>query len=142
MYLLSFVLFDLEFFWVAAKFDNMANLLQNPDFISKLSQEFFVSNNSTTWFKLKLRNGRLVDVTFLLTLHINWVKIINRTHYTFDFLIVGYIPGCNQRRKVISKYVKIGEFMLFADDAKNYIYAKSKKRRLLNWHDTHVNVFI
>lgn len=31
---------------------------------------------------------------------------------------------------------------MFLDDAKNYLYAKSKKRRLLNWHDIHVNVFI
>lgn len=91
---LSLTIFDKNLNKIAAKFDNMADLLYNPEFISKLSQEFFVSNNNaTTWFKLKLRNGRLVDITFLLTLHINWVKIINRTHYTFDFLIVGYTPG-------------------------------------------------
>lgn len=50
--------------------------------------------------------------------------------------------GCNQRRKVISEYVKIGDFTLFQDDAKDYLYGKSTKRRILNWRDIHVNVFI
>lgn len=92
---LSLTIFDKNLNKIAAKFDNMADLLYNPEFISKLSQEFFVSNNNaTTWFKLKLRNGRLVDITFLLTLHINWVKIINRTRFSYR----GIHPGRRQRR--------------------------------------------
>lgn len=50
--------------------------------------------------------------------------------------------GCNQRRKVISKYTQIGYFTLDLDDAKEYLYAKSTKRRILSWRDIHVNVFI
>jgi len=50
--------------------------------------------------------------------------------------------GCNQRRKVIPKYTRIGYFTLNLDDAKEYLYAKSTKRRILSWRDIHVNVFI
>lgn len=91
---LSLTIFDRNLNKIAGKFENMAELLHNPDFISKLSQEFFVSNNNdTTWFRLKLKNGRLETITFLLTLHINWVKIINKTFYSYDFIVVGYTPG-------------------------------------------------
>ncbi len=54
----------------------------------------------------------------------------------------GYYTGCNQRRKVIPKYTQIGYFTLNLDDAKEYLYAKSTKRRILSWRDIHVNVFI
>ena len=50
--------------------------------------------------------------------------------------------GCYQRKEVIRKYTQIGYFTLNPDDAKKYIYAKSNKRRILNWQDIHVNVFI
>jgi hypothetical protein len=50
--------------------------------------------------------------------------------------------GCYQRRKVIRKYTQIGYFTLNLDDAKEYLYAKSTKRRILSWRDIHVNVFI
>ena len=38
--------------------------------------------------------------------------------------------------------MKIGEFTLDRDDAKAYLYAKSKKHRILNWRDLFVNVYI
>lgn len=91
---LSLTIFDKNLHKISGKFKSMADLLCNPDFIAHLSQEFFVSNNNdTTWFKLKLKNGRLEAITFLLTLHINWVKIINKTFYSYDFIVVGYTPG-------------------------------------------------
>ena len=91
---LSLSIFDRNLNKIAGKFENMAELLHNPDFIAKLSQELYVSNNNdTTWFKLKLKSGRLAAITFLLTLHINWVKIINKTFCSYDFIIVGYTPG-------------------------------------------------
>ena len=57
-------------------------------------------------------------------------------------LLTIYNTGCNQRRKVIPKYTQIGCFTLNLDDAKEYLYAKSTKRRILSWRDIHVNVFI
>ncbi len=91
---LSLTIWDKNLNKIAGKFENMAELLHNPDFISKLSQEFFVSNDSkSTWFKLKIKNGKLAAITFSLTLHINWVKIINKTFYSYDFIVVGYTPG-------------------------------------------------
>ena len=50
--------------------------------------------------------------------------------------------GCNKRKEVIRKYTQIGYFTLNLDDAKEYLYAKSTKRRILSWRDIHVNVFI
>lgn len=91
---LSLTIWDKNLNKIAGKFENMAELLHNPDFISKLSQEFFVSNDSkSTWFKLKIKNGKLAAITFSLTLHINWIKIINKTFYSYDFIVVGYTPG-------------------------------------------------
>jgi Leu/Phe-tRNA-protein transferase len=45
-------------------------------------------------------------------------------------------------KEVIRKYTQIGYFTLNLDDAKEYLYAKSTKRRILSWRDIHVNVFI
>lgn len=91
---LSMLVRDEDFHNISGKFKNMTSLLNNPNFISKLSQEFYVStNNDITWFKAKLRTGKLVDFAFLLTLRINWVKIINKAHYSYDFIVVGYSPG-------------------------------------------------
>ena len=39
--------------------------------------------------------------------------------------------GCNKRKEVIRKYTQIGYFTLDLDDAKEYLYAKSTKRRIL-----------
>jgi len=50
--------------------------------------------------------------------------------------------GRNKRKEVIRKYTQIGYFTLNLDDAKEYLYAKSTKRRILSWRDIHVNVFI
>ncbi len=90
---LSLTIWDKNLNKISGKFKSMADLLRNPDFISKLSQELYVSYNDTTWLKLKLKNGRLETITFLLTLHVNWVKIINKTFYSYDFIVVGYTPG-------------------------------------------------
>lgn len=91
---LTLTIFDRNLNKICGKFQNMVDLLRNPEFISRLSQEFYAStNNETTWFKLKLKNGKLKDITFLLTLKVNWFYIINKTNYGYDFLIVGYTPG-------------------------------------------------
>ncbi len=91
---LDLIIFDSNLSKISGKFQNMADLLRNPEFISKFSQEIYASNNNeTTWFKLKLKNGKLLGTTFLLTLKVNWVNIINLTYYDYDFIVVGYTPG-------------------------------------------------
>ena len=91
---LTLTIFDRNLNKICGKFQNMVDLLRNPEFISRLSQEFYASiNNETTWFKLKLKSGKLKEITFLLTLKVNWFYIINKTNYGYDFLIVGYTPG-------------------------------------------------
>ncbi len=86
---------------ISGKFESVADLLGNPEFISKLSQELYVcDSNETTWFKLKLRNGKLVSITFLFSFHLNWVKIINKTYFSYDFIVIGYTPGDGNAKAV------------------------------------------
>ena len=91
---LNLTVYDNNFNNISGKFENITNFLRNPHFISRLSQELYISDNKeTTWFNLKLRNGKLVHITFMLTVRFNWVKIINKTLYSYDFIAVGYTPG-------------------------------------------------
>lgn len=79
---------------IAGCFNSMADLMRNPEFISRMSQELYVSDhNESTWFKIKLRRGKFESITFLLTMKVNWIKILNKCHDNFDILIVGYYPG-------------------------------------------------
>ena len=81
----------------------------------------------------------------ILLTYITLAYLISRI---FTFGCVKVIPikksctGCNKRKEVIRKYTQIGYFTLNLDDAKEYLYAKSTKRRILSWRDIHVNVFI
>lgn len=91
---LSLTMFDKNLHKISGKFNSMADLLRNPDFISHLSQELYVSNDSeNTWFKLKLRNGKLVAITFVMTMKVNWVKVMNKTIVGYDILVVCYNPS-------------------------------------------------
>ena len=91
---LSLIICDKDLNKISGHFNNMADLLRNPIFISRLSQDLYVSDNEgTTWFKLTLRNGRLVSICLILTMKLNWLRIINKTYHDFDFLVVGYSPG-------------------------------------------------
>lgn len=91
---LSLTIRDKDLNKISGHFNNMADLLRNPIFISRLSQDLYVSDNEgTTWFKLTLRNGRLVSIRLILTMKLNWFRIINKTYHDFDFLVVGYSPG-------------------------------------------------
>lgn len=79
---------------ISAKFKNIAELLHNTEFILRLNQTLYVSNaTEATWFKLVIRNGKLLSTSFLLTMKRNWVKIINKTRHDFKFLVVGYSPS-------------------------------------------------
>ena len=91
---LSLMIWDKNLNKITGKFNSIADLLQNPEFISKLSQELYVSNDSeATWFKLKIKNGKLAAITFMLTLQINWMRIINKVFSSYDLIVVGYTPG-------------------------------------------------
>ena len=91
---LSLTIRDKDLNKISGQFNNMADLLRNPVFISRLTQDLYVSDNEgTTWFKLTLRNGRLVSIRLILTMKLNWLRIINKTYHDFDFLVVGYSPG-------------------------------------------------
>lgn len=79
---------------ISGKCGSVKELLRNPEFVSRLHQELYISNpTEATWFKFKLRKGRIVSISFLLTLLIKWVQIVNRSHTGFDFIIVGFFPG-------------------------------------------------
>ena len=91
---LTLTMFDKNLHKISGKFNSMADLLRNPDYIVHLNQDIYVSNDSeTTWFKLKVRNGKIGPITFLLTFHANWVKAYNKSPEGFDFIAVGYTPG-------------------------------------------------
>ena len=91
---LSLTMFDKNLHKISGKFNSMADLLRNPDFIAHLNQDIYVSNDSeTTWFKLKVRNGKIEPITFLLTFHTNWVKNYNNGPEGFETIVVGYSPG-------------------------------------------------
>ncbi len=79
---------------ITGHFNSVTDLLRNPEFISRLSQELYVSDhNESTWFKIRIKRGKFEFITFLLTMKVNWIKILNKCHDNFDILIVGYSPG-------------------------------------------------
>ena len=43
---------------------------------------------------------------------------------------------------IISDFTKFAEFTLTVDDAKEYIYSLSTKRRVYNWNDIEVRLYI
>ena len=88
---LSLTVCNNSFHTISCNFDNLEDLQRNPDFISKMNQDFYVSaNNDTTWFKLKLRNGKIGSIIPLLTFRANWVKIYNKDCEGFGGIVVGY----------------------------------------------------
>ena len=91
---LSLTILDRNLNKIEAKFESMADLMRNTEFISHLSQKLYVSNNcENTWFRLTVRKGKLGDITFLVSLSINWVKIYNKGSKGFEAIVVGYSPG-------------------------------------------------
>ncbi len=52
------------------------------------------------------------------------------------------LPETGNKPKATPQYIQIGGFTLHLGDAKSYLYAKSTKRRILNWRDLDVNVYI
>ena len=91
---LSLTIFDKNLHKISGKFNSMDDLLSNPDFLAHLNQDFYVSNDSkSTWFKVRVRNGKLGGITFLLTLCVNSIKIYNRSLSDFEWILVNYTPN-------------------------------------------------
>lgn len=79
---------------ISGKCSSVKELLRTPEFISRLDQELYISNpTEATWFKLTLKKGRIKSISFLLTFHFNWIKLVNRDHTGFEFIVVGFFPG-------------------------------------------------
>ena len=105
---LTLTIYDKNLNKISGKFDNMADLMRNPEFISKLDQELYVSDGrNTTWFKLTIKKGNLVAIKFLLTIYINWVKIYNYASRGFDVLLVSYSPIAGDDRVMNRKLAAI-----------------------------------
>lgn len=93
---LSLTIFDRNLNKIEGKFENMAELMRNPEFISRLSQELYVSDNEgSIWFKLKLRKGKFLSASFIMNFKLKWIKVYNKSSSGFDFLVVCYLPGFN-----------------------------------------------
>ena len=91
---LKFTMWDKNLNKLSGRIENLEVFLRSPDFVSRLNQDLYVScDNETRWFKLKIKNGKLVDSTYLLTFPIRFVQIINEHSGQFDFFVVGYYPG-------------------------------------------------
>lgn len=51
--------------------------------------------------------------------------------------------GCHQGWQELShSFLQFAEFTLTIDDAKEYVYSLSTKRRVYNWHDIRVRLYI
>lgn len=91
---IELLFYDKDLKRISGKYGNMADLLKNPEFISRLTQELYISDkDETTWFKLKLKNGKLVSMAYVMTFKLNWITIYNKRYSGFDVLVVGYSPG-------------------------------------------------
>ena len=88
---IKFRILDQNLHKITGEFVNLAELFRNPEFYSRLSQDFYICNaNGTTWFKISVKKGRVADIRFLLTFNIRNVKFINYSNAAIDFVIVNY----------------------------------------------------
>lgn len=85
------VLKDKDFNNISWQFNNTTLLLRNPEFISRLSQDFYVSSDSgASWFTLMIRNGKIKTIKFLLTMIIKWMIVYNERYSGVDYIVLGY----------------------------------------------------
>ena len=97
---LSLEIYDKNLNKISGKFDNMADLMRNPEFISRLNQDLYISSGSErTWFKLTVKHGKITTIKFLLTFTIRGLKIINYTAAGFDYVIVNYLASEGKLQK-------------------------------------------
>jgi hypothetical protein len=53
-----------------------------------------------------------------------------------------YRTGCNQGLRDLSVYHKFGTFTVTTEDAKEYLYSFSTRRRVYKFQDIKVNLYI
>ena len=88
---LSLTIYDPNLYNISGKFDNMADLMRNPEYISRSDQVLYISSGSERiWFKLTVKNGNIKAISFLLTFLIRKLRIINYKDAGYDFIIVNY----------------------------------------------------
>lgn len=94
---LALILKDANLNTISAQIHSVKDFLLNPVAVAALTQTFYVSTaDETTWFNLTVKRGKISSLRFLITVRINWVKIVNQSHAGFDFLIVGYSGSYNK----------------------------------------------
>ena len=78
-----------------------------------------------------------------------YFKDFSSSDYDFSdiyFLIPNFdyiSTGCHQGWQELShSFLQFAEFTLTIDDAKEYVYSLSTKRRVYNWHDIRVRLYI
>ena len=57
-------------------------------------------------------------------------------------LIIRTRSGCNQGMRDLSVYQKFGTFTVTTEDAKEYLYSFSTRRRVYKFQDIKVNLYI
>ena len=88
---LSLTIHDQNLNNISGKFDNMADLMRNPEYISRSDQVLYISSGSErTWFKMTVKNGNIKAISFLLTFLIRKLRIINYKDAGYDSIIVNY----------------------------------------------------
>ena len=94
-------MFDRKLNRVCAEYTSLDQFLGNPETLGRLTQDLYVSDPSKTlWFELSINRGNLKSVRFVLSVLINWVNAVNKSHTNFDALIVGYSPGAGGKNAV------------------------------------------
>ena len=100
---LLFHIKDKNFNNISGTFENVEDLLKNPEFLSHLTQDMYVSDkDETTWFKLRLKNGKFVSLTFLMTFDVKWMHTYNKKFEGFDVTVVSFIPGKENAKCVVT----------------------------------------
>lgn len=79
---------------ISGTFNNITELFKTPEFIYRLNQDIYASDkDKKTWYKLTVRKGKIIDITYLITFTFNWIKIYNKTSSGFDYIVISYKPG-------------------------------------------------
>lgn len=55
---------------------------------------------------------------------------------------VSCTTGCNQRKAELIGFIQVYEYLFESNYAKQYLYNDSKKRRLLQWNDFYIRIFV
>lgn len=91
---LTLTIYDGNLNRMSGTFESIWELINNPEFISKLTQDFYFSDkNESRWFKVKIRKGKLIGISFLIGMKTNWVKIYNFSFGRYAYIVIGFYPG-------------------------------------------------